>query len=157
MSSIWTINSVQALNEFNIVNSSGITYFPGIHPIWDRTQNWEDGPSGSKAPVMFRNTMSSATAQLNISVSGTAAFPPSWRVAGSVYQLVGYLNGTNVLQSSTIPVPMSGNAIQVGGLYLMAPNFANRQVAIPFRHGGDFSWTLWLYKDGHYGKYEIRT
>jgi hypothetical protein len=147
----WTINRIDAENYYNVVTSGGITTPSGNQIIWDSTQNWVDGPTGSARPIVFCNTLAKVTAIFKINVYGTAAFPDSSRQGGS-YLLVGYFNRKNVFQSPFTPVPASGNTVQVNGMYLMVPNFSYRQVAIPFRYGGDFQWYLWIFKDGKYSK-----
>lgn len=150
----WTITRIDAENYDNVVTSGGATIPFGNQTVWNNVASWVDGPTGSIRPNVFRNTMSTATSFYRINVYGTAPFPAAWR--GSSYVLAGYFSGRLAFQSSLVGVPTIGNAVNVNGLYLRAPDFGIRQVGIPFRYGGDFSWYLWLWNGTAYSKSERR-
>ncbi|KID73420.1 uncharacterized protein G6M90_00g062640 [Metarhizium brunneum] len=144
----WTITKIEAENRFNVVTSGGITIPLGNQTVWNNTGSWVDGPTGSTRPNVFLNTMPTATGFYKINVHGTAPFSAIWR--GKSYVVAGHVGGRLALISPLVPVPATGNAVAVNGLYLMAPDFKTRQVVIPFRYGGDFSWQLWLWNGKEY-------
>lgn len=150
----WTITKIEAENRFNVVTSGGITIPLGDQTVWTNTGSWVDGPTGSTRPNVFLNTMPTATGFYKINVYGTAPFSASWR--GKSYVVAGHVGGRLALISPLVPVPVTGNAVAVNRLYLMAPDFKTRQVVIPFRYGGDFSWQLWLWNGKEYSKSQRR-
>lgn len=150
----WTITKIEAENRFNVVTSGGITIPLGNQTVWNNTGSWVDGPTGSSRPNVFLNTMPTATGFYKINVHGTAPFSASWR--GFSYVVAGHVGGRLALISPLVPVPATGNTVTVNGLYLMAPDFKTRQVVIPFRYGGDFSWHVWIWNGQAYSKSQRR-
>ncbi|KAF2962879.1 hypothetical protein GQX73_g10692 [Xylaria multiplex] len=140
----WTITSIDANNEYPVVTSTNITIPAGLQRVWEPAGNYNDGVDGSTRPTVFQNLMTPSRAFCRATINGTAPYPANWR--GLQYSIVGTLGGVQVLTSGLVNVPASGNVVQATGLYLVSPDFTTRQVSIPFRHGGDFSWTLWAWR-----------
>lgn len=146
--SAWTIFSIEADNDYDVVNSNDSLIPTGPQQIWEPASAWVDGPTGSLRPVIFHNGMDSET-WTRISIVGMASFPASWRDGGS-YIVVGYLNRREVFKSALNPVPSEVDFVEVKGMFLSEPDFSSRLVSIPFRYGGDFTWALYLYKNNVY-------
>ncbi|KAI1314194.1 hypothetical protein F5Y03DRAFT_380993 [Xylaria venustula] len=141
----WTITSIDADNEYPVVTSTNIAIPAGRQRVWEPEGNYNDGADGSTRPNVFPNLMTSSRGFCGVTINGTAPYPANWRELQ--YFIVGTLGGVEVFVSGLVDVPASGNVVRAAGLYLISPDFTMRQVSIPFRHGGDFYWTLWAWKD----------
>jgi hypothetical protein len=156
MDFIWTIDEIVVGQispqgpVFPTTNSQGAKVPPpnGDGIIWTPGQNYADGSDGSISPVTFQlPSVPRPDWRLPLSISATIAFPEQWY--GQDCTLIGSLNGVQLVQNDVFQATPTQNwtfneLSLLSTLSYINPANAGYSFLIPFRTGGDWTWTLQL-------------